>query len=301
MQNRLTLSTWLMLVTLGLIWGASFFFARIAVVWIPPLTLVFLRVVLAAIALHLYLHGRNGLFRILAARWRSFLVLGAINNVIPFSLIFMGQTQIGAGLAAILNATTPLWTLIIANVVTEDEKMTTTRTLGCILGLVGMLVLTGPSALSGFDAHIWAQLAVVGAAISYGFAATFAKSFRGVAPTIVATGQLSASSLIMIPLICIIDQPWTLAFPPIEVVGAVILLAVLSTSVAYILYFRIIADAGATNGSLVTLLVPPSAILLGVLFLGETLTIHAALGLALIAAGLLVIDGRLLHRRRFHA
>ncbi len=285
--------TWAMLILLGLIWGGSFFFARIAVEYVPPLTLVLLRVLLAAAALHLYLHARNGLYVLLWQRWRSFIALGVLNNVIPFTLIFLGQTQIGAGLAATINATTPLWTVIIANRLTNDEKMTVPKIAGCLLGLVGTGVLIGPAALTGLGAPVWAQLAIVGASISYGFAAILGRRFGDLPPVVTATGQLTAASMVMLPLVLIIDQPWNLPLPPAGVVLAIIMLAVVSTSLAYILYFRIIRDAGATNASIVTLLVPPSAILLGVLFLGERLSLEAMLGLLLIASGLVTIDGRL--------
>lgn len=293
-QHRISPLTWALLILLGMIWGGSFFFARVAVEHVPPMTLVLLRVSLAALALHLYLRARHNLYRVLLQRWRAFLLLGMLNNAIPFTLIFMGQTQIGAGLASILNATTPLWTVIIANRLTHDEKMTVQKIVGCLLGLVGTLVLIGPSALTGFGAPVWAQLAIIGASISYGFAAIYARTLQTMSPVVTATGQLTASSLIMLPLVLLIDRPWTLPFPPLDVVLAVLLLAVLSTSLAYILYFRIIRSAGATNGSLVTLLVPPSAILLGVLFLGERMDLDSTLGLLLIAAGLVTIDGRLL-------
>ena len=291
-QHRISPLTWALLILLGMIWGGSFFFARVAVAHIPPMTLVLLRVLLAALALHLYLFARNDLYRILLRRWRAFLLLGALNNAVPFTLIFMGQTEIGAGLASILNATTPLWTVIIANRLTHDEKMTSQKIVGCLLGLAGTLVLIGPAALTGLGAPVWAQLAIVGAAISYGFSAIYARRLQALPPVVTATGQLTASSMIMLPLVMLIDQPWALPVPPFDVVLSVVLLAVLSTAFAYILYFRIISSAGATNASLVTLLVPPSAILLGVLFLGESMDVDSTLGLLLIAAGLITIDGR---------
>ncbi len=291
-QNTITPMTWLLLILLGTLWGGSFFFARVAVEYVPPMTLVLLRVLLAALTLHLYLHGRNGLYSKLFSRWRGFIVLGILNNAIPFTLIFLGQTEIGAGLAAILNATTPLWTVIIANRLTSDEKMTTQKLTGCLLGLVGTLVLIGPVAFTGLGAPIWAQLAIVGAAISYGFAAIYGKKFNDVPPVVTATGQLTASSLVMLPFVLLVDHPWTLPWPPLDVVVAILLLAVVSTALAYILFFRIVSTAGATNVSIVTLLVPPSAILLGAIFLGERMSPEAMLGLLLIAAGLVTIDGR---------
>ena len=286
-------ATWATLILLGLIWGASFFFGRIAVQHVPPMTLVLLRVSLAALALHLAFGRLPGFYATLASRWPELLVLGLINNAIPFTLIFLGQTQIGAGLASILNATTPLWTVIIAQVLTTDEKISAAKLIGCALGLTGMVLLIGPAALGIADTPLWAKLAVVGAAVSYGFAAAFGKRFKGLSPRITATGQLTSSSLIMLPLALIVDQPWALPVPPMEVIAAILALALVSTAFAYILYFRILSVAGATSASLVTLLVPPSAILLGILFLGETLSLTEALGLGLIALGLLSLDNRL--------
>lgn len=302
LQHRMTLGTWSLLALLGLIWGGSFFFARIAVQHVPALTLVLLRVALAALALHIYVFGRYDIYRELRSRWPQFLLLGLINNAIPHTLIFFGQTQIGAGLAAILNATTPVWTVLIANALTHDEKLSLAKIAGCLLGLAGTAALIGPSALpglttSGSNIPLWALLFPLIAAISYGFAATFGKRFRGVAAPVTATGQLTASTLIMLPLSLIIDTPWQLSVPPLTSVLAVLALALISTAYAYILFFHIMSRAGATNTSLVTLLVPPSAILLGFLFLGETLEPTDIAGMLLIASGLVVLDGRMLPGR----
>lgn len=303
LQHRMTLATWGILALLGLIWGGSFFFARIAIQHVPALTLVLLRVALAALALHIYVFGRDGIYRELQARWRQFLLLGLINNAIPHTFIFLGQTQIGAGLAAILNATTPVWTVLTANALTHDEKLSLAKITGCLLGLAGTAALIGPSALpglttSGSNIPPWALLFPLIAAISYGFAATYGKRFRGVAAPVTAAGQLTASTLIMLPLAVIIDAPWHLQVPPLTSVLAVLALALLSTAYAYILFFHIMSRAGATNTSLVTLLVPPSAILLGFLFLGETLESTDIAGMLLITAGLVVLDGRILPGRR---
>nr|WP_210273618.1 DMT family transporter [Rhizobium leguminosarum] len=284
--------TWSLLALLGLIWGASFFFARIAVQHVPPLTLVFLRLLIAALALHVYIAGRFDIYSILKARWREFLILGLINNALPHALIFFGQTRIGAGLAAILNATTPIWTVLIANYFTSDEKLSSAKIAGCLVGLAGTIVLIGPGISAGGEAPLWALLLPVLAAISYGFAATYGKRFKNVPAPVTAAGQLTASSLIALPLSLLWDRPWTLAAPPLDALLAILALALLSTAFGYILYFRIMAAAGATNASLVTLLVPPSAILLGVLFLGERLTSGEFAGMALIGFGLVILDGR---------
>ncbi|MBB4194719.1 drug/metabolite transporter (DMT)-like permease [Rhizobium aethiopicum] len=296
MESRMNAWTWGLLVLLGLIWGGSFFFARIAVQHVPPLTLVFLRLLLAALALHVYIAGRLDIYSILQARWREFLVLGLINNALPHALIFFGQTRIGAGLAAILNATTPIWTVIIANYFTSDEKLSSAKIAGCLVGLAGTVVLIGPGISTESEAPLWPLLLPVLAAVSYGFAATYGKRFRDVPAPVTSAGQLTASSLIALPLSLVADRPWTLAVPPVDAILAVLALALLSTAFAYILYFRIMAAAGATNASLVTLLVPPSAILLGVLFLGETLSLAEFAGMALIGFGLVILDGRAYRR-----
>ncbi|MFB9951766.1 DMT family transporter [Rhizobium puerariae] len=290
-------TAWALILLLGLIWGGSFFFARIAVLEVPPFTLVFLRLLLAALALHIYIRGRFGLYEALAAHWRSFLVMGLVNNALPHTLIFFGQTQIGAGLASILNATTPIWTVLIANRWTTDEKLTSTKLAGCLAGLAGTAVLIGPGVAATASVPLWALVLPVLAAISYGVAGTYGKRFRGLPAPVSATGQLTASSLIMLPVSLIADQPWTLPAPTAHAVLAILALALLSTAFAYLLFFRILGMAGATNASLVTLVVPPSAILLGALFLGERLEGTDLIGMLLIGFGLALLDGRLLRIR----
>ncbi|MCY0147900.1 DMT family transporter [Hoeflea sp. G2-23] len=292
-HRSMNAQVWGLLVLLGIIWGGSFFFGRIAVQFIPPMTLVLARVGLAAIALHIVFGWLPGFYASMASRWRELLLLGLLNNAIPFTLIFAGQIEVGAGLASIFNATTPLWTVMIAQLLTIDEKITPAKLVGCALGLAGMVLLIGPDALGLGDSPLWAKLAIIGAAISYGFAATYSKRFKGLSPRIIATGQLTASSLIMLPLALVVDQPWTLPMPPLDVIAAVLALALVSTAFAYILFFRILSAAGATSTSLVTLLVPPAAILLGIVFLGESLSLTETLGLGLIALGLLSLDNRL--------
>lgn len=288
---------WALILLLGLIWGGSFFFARVAVFEVPPFTLVFLRLFLAALALHIYLHGRFELYATLRTHWRSFLVMGFINNALPHTLIFFGQTEIGAGLASILNATTPIWTVLIANRWTTDEKLTPAKIAGCLTGLAGTAVLIGPGVTAAASVPFWALILPILAAISYGVAGTYGKRFRGLPAPVSATGQLTASSLIMLPVSLFADQPWALPAPSTHAILAILALALLSTAFAYLLYFRILALAGATNASLVTLVVPPSAILLGALFLGERLEATDLIGMLLIGFGLVLLDGRLLRRR----
>lgn len=294
--THISANAWMMLFALGLLWGGSFFFAGVAVKHVPPFTLAFLRFALAALALHLFIAGRHDIYRILRTRWRPFLILGLFNNVLPHSMIFLGQTEIGAGLASILNATTPIWTVIAAHLMTEDEKLTGRKIAGTLIGLSGTVVLFAPQLSIGAGVPLWAMALPLAAAISYGFAAVWGRRFRDVSPPVTAAGQMTASTLIILPLVLFHDLPWRLPMPPAAAIGAVLALALLSTALAYILFFRLIVTAGATNASLVTLLVPPSAILLSTAFLGERLTIEEGMGLVLIALGLLVLDGRLLSR-----
>lgn len=292
----MSITAWIQLLTLGFIWGASFFFARVAVVEIPPLTLVLFRVAIAAAALHIYLVARGGSFAPALRLAGPFLALATLNNVIPFSLIFLGQTELGAGLAAVLNATTPFWTILIANQLTTDERITANKMAGITTGIAGTAIMIGPGLLANLGGPVWAKFAIVGAAVSYGFAATYAKRFRQLEPATVATGQLTASTLIMLPLVVFIDGTANMFTATGPVWASVLALALISTALAYILYFTLIANTGATNASLVTLIVPVSAILLGTVFLSERLELYEIAGMTLIGLGLMIIDGRIFRR-----
>jgi drug/metabolite transporter (DMT)-like permease len=290
------LRVWIWLLSLSVLWGGSFFFAKVAVGELPPLDVVTARVGLAAIVLNLVLLGRaQSLFTRSAPR-ASFLIMGLLNNVLPFSLLFWGQTQIASGLAAILNATTPLFTAVVAHLLTADEKLTRAKCAALAAGLAGVVFLVGPDFLAGARTGIVGQLACLGAALSYAFAGIYGRRFRaiGVAPLDAAAGQVTASTLLILPIMLIVDQPWLLPAAPSPTVWAALAgLAILSTALAYVLYFRILAAAGATNLLLVTFLIPVTAILLGATFLGERLELRDFLGMAFIAAGLALIDGRL--------
>lgn len=287
---------WLLLITLSFLWGGSFFFIGVAVRALPPFTIVTLRVVFAALVLHAIVRAMGLKMPSDRKPWAIFVTMGILNNVIPFSLIVWGQTYIASSLASILNATTPLFTVIVAHFLTDDEKMTPSRLIGVLIGFAGVVLMIGPGALRGLGVNVMAQIAVLAAALSYAFAGVYGRRFRsmGVAPLVTATGQVTASSLLLIPLAMAVDRPWTLPMPSLEVWGSVIGLAVFSTAVAYILYFRILAMAGATNVLLVTFLIPVSAILLGTTFLREHLALKHFVGMGLIGLGLAAIDGRTL-------
>lgn len=299
--NRpMTSTEWGMLLALSLLWGGSFFFTSVAIKALPPFTIVVLRVGIAALIL-LAILPFFGLRMPRDSRiWAAFFGMGLLNNVAPFCLIVWGQTHIASGLAAILNATTPLWTVIVAHVVTAEEKMTGNRLAGVVIGLAGVALMIGPEALGGLGSNVTAQLAVLAAAISYAFAAIFGRRFKkmGVEPIVTATGQVTASSLMLLPVCLLVDRPWTLPMPGLAVWAAIAGIAVLSTALAYILYFRILTSAGATNLALVTFLIPVSAIVLGALVLGERLALKHIAGMALIGLALAAIDGRLFKRFR---
>jgi drug/metabolite transporter (DMT)-like permease len=292
---RMSPLDWSLLLALSILWGGSFFFVGVAVKALPPFTIVLLRVAIAAAALHLVLRATRTAMPWNANTWLAFFGMGLLNNAIPFSLIVWGQTHIASGLASILNATTPLFTVLVAHLLTADERLTKGRIVGVLLGLAGVVALIGPQALTGLGKDVLAQLAVLGAAISYAFASLFGRRFKrmGVPPLATATGQVTASSALLLPVALIVDRPWTLPAPDLSVWGAVVGLALLATALAYVLYFRILASAGAVNLMLVTLLIPVSAILLGSVFLHEALGLMDFVGMALIGLGLAAIDGRL--------
>jgi drug/metabolite transporter (DMT)-like permease len=293
-STRPTLSAtdWLLLVTLSILWGGSFLFAKIAVAELPPLTVALGRVAIAATALVLLARLMGIALPSGLRAWWPFAVMGLLNNVVPFSLIFWGQTHIPSGLAAILNATTPLFTVLVAHVATADEKLGAARLIGVAAGMLGVAVMIGPDVLRDPGAGVWGQFACLLAALSYAFAGVYGRRFRGEPVLRVAAGQLAASTILLVPIVVLIDRPWTLAVPSPTTIGALAALALLSTSLAYVIFFRILGRAGATGISLVTFLIPVSAILLGTLVLGEQLAARHFAGMAAIALGLAAIDGR---------
>jgi len=283
---------WILLLALSVLWGGSFFFAKLAVAALPPFTVVLGRVGVAALALNLVLRTRGLRLPRDRAHWGAFFVMGLLNNLVPFSLIVWVQTQIASGLAAILNGATPLFTAVLAHWLTADERLTWNRLLGVALGLAGVTVMIGLEALSGAGLHVLAEIAVLVATVSYALAGIFGRRFKGQSPLVTAAGQVTATTIMMLPVVLIADRPWTLAMPTPAALAAIIGLALLSTALAYVIFFRILAVAGATNLLLVTLLIPVSALLLGHFVLGEGVALQQVLGMALIGLGLMAIDGR---------
>src|SRR3954453_10482968 len=295
-RSQMNRSDWLILGVLALIWGGAFFFIGVAVRHVPPLTYVWLRLTIAAAGMWLFLRWKGQSLGLPRQVWASIGLLAVLNNALPFALFGWSQTHIASGLASILNATTPIWGVLVAHFLTRDERMSPRKVAGVLLGFGGVATMIGPSLLTSLGTSAMAQLACVTASLSYALAAVWARRFRriGVSPLSVTTGQLTAGAAIMLPVSLIVDRPWQLAMPPLSAWGAIVALALLCTAFGYVLYFRLIDRAGATNALLVTLMVPPTAILLGALFLNETLAPQDFLGLGLIAFGLAAIDGRLL-------
>lgn len=293
---RLDLTSALLLVFLSVLWGASFLFAKMAVGALPVFVALAARVMIGAAGLGLYLFVIGHQLPRAPRIWLMFLFMGLFNNAVPFALLFWAQTEITAGLGAILNATTPLFTLIIAHLFTRDEKINAAKLLGIAIGFGGVAVLVGPSLLLDPGRATLAKIACIIASISYGFASVFGRRFakEGISPLSATFGQITTSSLLIFPAALFFDPVTALAHAPVHIYFVLLALGLVSTAFAYVLFYRILARAGATNVTLVTLMVPVSATLLGALVLGETLTPSQGLGMALIGFGLLVMDGRLL-------
>ena len=286
---------WSLLILLSVLWGGAYFFAGVAVKELPPLTVVLARVSIAAIILlPVFWCLGYSLPRTFSA-WLPFFGMGLLNNVLPFSLIFAGQTTITVGLSSIINAMTPLFTVVVMASFRE-EGLTAFRVIGILLGVTGVAVLRG------FDGSIeasqtWGIILCLGAALSYGFAALWGRRFLAdVPPMKAATLQLVCSTLIITVIVCFIDKPWTLPIPSMEAIWSLLSLAVFGTALAYIVFFKILVRAGAGNVMLVTLLLPVTALALGNVFLDESVQAKEIIGAFIIGSGLLFIDGRVINR-----
>lgn len=299
-QRQLSLDgpAWLMLAALSLCWGGSFFFVEVALTALPPFTIVMARMTIGAAGLWALVLILRPAMPKNRATWRDLLVMGVLNNTLPFCLIVSGQVWISGGLASVFNATTPLFGVVAAHFVTRDERLSPNRLAGVLLGLLGVVVLIGPAVLGDIGDQALGSAMVLGAAMSYAAAGLWGRRLRHLPPLSAATGQASCSALLLIPLALAVDRPWTLAMPDGEVWAALVGVGLFSTLVAYVLFFAVLRRAGGSNAMLVTLLVPPSAILLGVLVLDEPVSGAQLGGMVLIGLGLVAIDGRLLRRLR---
>ncbi|WP_435258184.1 DMT family transporter [Thioclava sp. FR2] len=286
----MTRNDWLMILTLSILWGGSFLFVEIGLEALSVLQVVWLRVSLAALTLAALLPVLGVAFPPLKV-WPAVLGMSVLNNILPFTLIATAQGEITGSLASILNATTPLFTLVIAHLVTDDEKITKAKALGLILGFIGVVVMVAGSTTGG---GVWAISCSLLAALSYGCAGVYGRRFKNMAlpPLATAFGQVAGSSVLLLPALVLFAPLSEVDWPELRVGSAIFALAVFSTAWAYLLFFRILASAGATNLSIVTFLIPISATTMGALVLGERLLPQHIAGFLLICTGLIVIDGR---------
>lgn len=284
---------WAMLIVLSAIWGGSFFFFAVIIKELPVFTIVFFRVFLATVALWLYVLISRQALPNFQPIWHNFFLMGFFNNVIPFSLIVWGEQRVAPGLAAVLNATTPFFAVIVAHLTTQNEKLTWNRFAGALVGLIGVAALVGFDAIKNLGVDLWFQLAIVLASVSYGISTIFGRRMVGIPPLVTAASQTAASSLMLLPLMLMLDHPFSLAMPSFKVIVYLVALALLCTAIAYLIFFNIVKRAGMTNVTLVTLLVPISAMVLGAMLLNEQISARHFLGMAVIGIGLALIDGRI--------
>ncbi len=279
--------------------GTSYYFIEILIRHLPPLTIVTIRVILASLVLwgvvFLMKLKKPGSFK----QWRSLFILAFINNAVPFTLFVWAQNYIASSMAAVLNATMPFFTVILAALFLSDEKMNRFKLLGVPIGIIGTAILIGPNLQSG-TMSVLGQLSALLATFLYAVSSVYARRFKewGLSPIMIATGQVTMAALMLLPVALIVEQPWTLSMPPVETFYALIGITMLGTVMSYILYFKLIDSAGATNASLVTFLNPVTAIILGTLLLGEIITSTQMLGILFIILGLMIIDGRLFRRKK---
>ena len=291
--DAMPLSQWLLLVLLAVMWSIGYTFVGYALRELPPITVVLGRLSIAAVILTVMVQATGLTWPRGLAGWWPYAVMAIFNNVVPFILVARGQQDIASGLASVIVATTPLWVLVLTRLFRPGERIGGMRIIGILLGVAGVAVLFGPEALAGRGTMlIGMTLSLIGA-ISYGCAGVWGARFRAVPPLLASCCQLICSSLIVLFLSLLIDRPWTLPMPGALTIASLIALAVISTALAYLVFYRVLAVAGGANTMLVTLIMPPMSILFGIVLLGETFEPRYAIGAAIIALGLIVIDGRL--------
>ncbi len=285
---------WGIIMFLSLLWGGAFLMIALGLRSFPPITLAFLRMALAVPPMLLALKYLGQKLPTDSRSWRQLFILGGLNAAFPFMLFFWGQSHISTGLGSILNATTPLWGVVLAHMFTRDEKATPSRILGVLLGLAGIIVMVGTGALKGMTSGVLAQLACLTATVLYALAAIYGRTLSQstMTPIVVATGQVFTAAVLILPFMLVVDQPWTLPTARWDAWVGAFGLAIPSTAFAYFLYFRLIDRAGASNAMLVAFIMPVVAIVLGVVVLGEAVSVKEMTGAALIALGLVAIDGR---------
>ena len=290
--RSLGITEWMLLVGLSILWGGSYLFMKLAVLTVPLLTIVLGRVSIAALALLIVLTISGTGIPKGRRIWVAFFGMGIFNNVIPMSLIVFSQNSISVGLASILNSITPLFTILVAHMTTNDERLTFRKLVGISFGIMGVVMLMGPELVDNFGVAALGEWACLGAALSYACANTFGRRFvqLGTKPMQTAFGQVVASTVILAPLVIVVDQPWTISDPGFLPVLSILALGLFCTALAYVIYFQILARSGATAIALVTFMIPPSAILMGWLALGEQISSQDFLGMSLIGVGLFSVN-----------
>lgn len=300
---RMSGRLWLLLLLMSALWGGGFLFIKFALAGFAPLSVVAGRVGVGAVTLGIILAFSGQRLPREARVWRAFFIMGALNNLIPWMMVVWAQTQIPSGLAAILNAPTPMLTAVLAHMLTPDEKLTRQKFAGVFAGMLGVALVVGPGVLAGVDTAVLAQITCLSATLSYAASGVYGRVFRSLAvqPVSAAFGQQLMVACVIVPLALVVDQPWNGPAPGMGAIAAVLALGIIATALPYILFYRILAEAGATNLMLVNLLIPGWAIVLGAIVLGERLAPTAFLGMAVVGLGLAVIDGRLVSAisRRF--
>ena len=277
-----------LLVVLATLWGASYTFIKIGVETIPPVTLIAVRTLIAGIILLAVLRWRGLKMPTDAATWGKFLFQACLNSAVPFTLIAWAERSIDAGLAAILNSMTPIFAFLLTVLITRHESVTVRKLVGVVAGLAGVCLIIGMQALNGLGDQLWAQLAVVAATICYAGAAIFGKSFKGLDPMMPAAGSLVCGAAILIPLSLVVDRPWTLS-PSTDSMLALAALSVFSTALAFAIYFRLIHTLGSVATTAQGYIRVPVGVAIGVVFLGETVTATAGIGLVCVIAGVVAM------------
>jgi len=293
---RMGPAEWALLVLHSVLWGSAFFFIAIANREWPALSITALRLVPAAVILLGIVWARGLRMPASVPEWGRFVLLAAFNNFIPFVLIVWAQHEVSGGLAAVFNATTPVFALFLAHLYTHDEKLSANKLAGLALGIAGVAVLVAPDLLAGSRAGLLAKLALIAAALCYAAAAIYARSFAHHPSLVIAAGQMTGALILSAPIALLIDRPWTLPAPGSAALAAIIGTGVFASALASICYFTILKRAGATNALLVTLLLPMTPIVLNGLFLGEHMSLREFAGALVIGLALVVIDGRLVRR-----
>jgi len=296
---RLGATEWGLIALQSMLWGSSYFFIAVAQPELPAFTIAALRSLPAAAALLLIVLPLGYRLPATLAEWRLFIAFAAFNSVLPFLLIVWGQSRATGGMAAILNATAPLFGIVLAHFLTHDERLSWSKTAGILVGIAGVAILVGYDAVAGESADLMARLALLAAPFCYVMANIFVRRRLGhYPPFVIAVVQMVGSMLVTFPLALAIDQPWALPAPSLQALGAIVGMGVLGSALASLCHFTVLQRAGATNASLVTLIIPLTPILLGGIFLGERLSARDMLGGLVIAAALIIIDGRALRLGR---